>query len=55
MRSCHASLTQYGQEVLEGNPVDLKADDIDDWIGGVHLRKEMNIPLRIKDELYLPV
>jgi len=55
MRSCHASLTQYGQEVLEGNPVDLKTDDIDDWIGGVHLRKEMNIPLRIKDELYLPV
>ena len=55
MRFCHASLTQYGQEVLEGNPVDLKTDDIDDWIGGVHLRKEMNIPLRIKDELYLPV
>jgi len=55
MRSCHASLTQYGQEVLEGNPVDLKADDIDDWIGGVHLKKEMNIPLRFKDKLYLPV
>ena len=55
MRSCHASLTQYGQEVLEGNPVDLKTDDIDDWIGGVHLKKEMNIPLRFRDKLYLPV
>lgn len=55
MRSCYAKLTEYGQEVLDGNPVDLQTDDIDDWIGGVHLRKEMNIPLRIKDELCLPV
>jgi hypothetical protein len=55
MRSCYAKMTEYGQEVLEGNPVALQNDDIDDWIGGVHLSKKMSIPFRIKDELYLPV
>lgn len=53
INSCQAVLTAYGLQILEGRSDALEMDDIDDWIGGVHLDKTMNIPFRINDDLYL--
>ncbi|HEY5775986.1 MAG TPA: DUF1835 domain-containing protein [Xanthomonadales bacterium] len=55
MFACGATLTAYGEEILEGRSGALETDDIDDWVGGVRLDRTTPIPFRIKDELYLPV
>ena len=55
MRLCQVYLTTYAQEVLGGMSSALEHDGFDDWVGGVRLDKTTIIPLRINDDLYLPV
>jgi len=55
MHSCLVEITAFGKEILEGRSEALEKDDINDWIGGVHLDKTKTIPFRIKDDLYWPM
>ena len=53
MRGCEMRLTAFGQSVLSGQANNVHENGIDDWIGGVHLRKDF-VTFRDGDRLLLP-
>ncbi len=50
---CEVRLTAFGQSVLSGKANNVHENGIDDWIGGVHLRKH-SVTFRDGDHLLLP-
>ena len=53
MWECEVRLTAFGQSVLSGQANNVHENGIDDWIGGVHLRKDF-VTFRDGDRLLLP-
>lgn len=42
MRSCEVRITKFGRDCLDGNEKFTKTNDLDEWIGGVHLISSPN-------------
>lgn len=54
IRGCEAKLTAFGHDVLAGKASYLDENEIDDWVGGVHLSSREHIAFRNSDRLILP-